>query len=262
MALKLIISPAKKMRVSDGEPAARTRPLFSAEAKRLAEELKGLSYEEAKALWKASDAISGANFERLETLADDIGGEVTALTAAVVAYDGIQYKHIAPEVMSDRELAWLGRSLRIVSGLYGILRPFDGVVPYRLEMGARLAVGGARDLYEFWDSRAYDALCSERDADAIVNLASVEYARAVLPHALPDGPKVVTCLFGSVRESDGRLVQRATEAKAARGTFVRWCAERQASEVGELGAFAERGYALDEARSDAATLVFVRGQRG
>ena len=207
MALKLIISPAKKMRVTDGEPVARTRPLFSAEARRLAEELASLSYEEAKALWKASDAISGPNFERLATLAEDIGGEPAALTAAVVAYDGIQYRHLAPQVMSERELAWLERSLRIVSGMYGILRPLDGVVPYRLEMQARLAVGGARDLYEFWDSRPYDALCSERDADAIVNLASVEYARAVLPHALPDGPPIVTCLFGSVRESDGRLVQ-------------------------------------------------------
>ena len=259
MALKLIISPAKKMRVTDGEPVARTRPLFSAEAKRLAEELASLSYEEAKALWKASDAISGPNFERLATLAGDIGGEPAALTAAVVAYDGIQYRHLAPQVMSERELAWLERSLRIVSGMYGILRPLDGVVPYRLEMQARLAVGGARDLYEFWDSRPYDALCSERDADAIVNLASVEYARAVLPHALPDGPPIVTCLFGSVRESDGRLVQRATEAKAARGTFVRWCAERQVDGVEELGSFAERGYALDEGRSDEGCLVFVRG---
>ncbi|MBP3885619.1 MAG: peroxide stress protein YaaA [Olsenella sp.] len=258
MALKLIISPAKKMRTVDGEPAATSRPIFLDEASRLADELGGLSYKQAKALWRTSDALTGENYDRTRTLSRDMQAEPAALTAAIVAYEGIQYKHIAPDVMDSRQLEWIGRSLRIVSGLYGLLRPFDGVTPYRLEMQAPLSVGGARNLYEYWDSRPYDALCSERDATAIVNLASVEYAKAVLPHALPDGPPVVTCIFGSVRQADGKLVQRATEAKAARGTFVRWCAERGVQEVQELSSFAERNYSFDEARSDDQTLVFVR----
>ena len=90
----------------------------------------------------------------------------------------------------------------------------------------------------------------------MVNLASVEYAKAVLPWAEAVGLPVLTCVFGDVR--GGRFVQRATEAKAARGTFVRWCAERNARELDELQGFGERGYLLDEARSDSKRLVFVR----
>ena len=157
--------------------------------------------------------------------------------------------------MSERELTWLDEHLRILSGFYGILRPLDGVVPYRLEMQARLTVGDARDLYEFWGDALYAAL-ADGGCDLIVNAASVEYARAVTPWVRPGGPQVLTCLFGVMR--DGRLRQPATEAKAARGTFVRWCAERGVEDPAELRDFSERGYALSDALSTESTLVFSR----
>ena len=176
-------------------------------------------------------------------------------TAAVISYEGIQYTHLAAGVMSEDELTWLDEHLRILSGFYGILRPLDGVVPYRLEMQARLSVGDSRDLYEFWGDTLYESLATE-GCDTIVNVASVEYARAVTPWVRPDGPQVLTCLFGVLR--DGRLRQPATEAKAARGTFVRWCAERGVEDTSCLRDFRERDYALDEDRPDEHTLVFVR----
>lgn len=250
MSLRIIISPAKKMRAVDAPPWPVREPALLGRARLLATAVRALTREQAQELWRCSDRLADLNYERFSTMDLSRG-----TTAAVVAYEGIQYRHMAPEVMDERELAWLDGHLRILSGLYGILRPLDGVVPYRLEMQARLAVGGARDLYGFWGDALYESLAAE-GCDLIVNAASVEYARAVTPHVRPGGPPVLTCLFGTVR--DGRLRQAATEAKAARGTFVRWCAERGVEDARELRGFSERGYALDEARSGRDELVFVR----
>lgn len=250
MELRIITSPAKKMRAQDAPPWPVRDPAFLDRSEPLVRALQGLSRDEAQALWGCSDRLADLNYERLRRMDLRRGA-----TAAAVAYEGIQYTHMAPAVMDERELAWLDGHLRILSGLYGMLRPLDGVVPYRLEMQARLSVDGAHDLYAFWGDALYEALAAE-GCELVVNVASVEYARAVTPFVRPDGPQVLTCLFGVLR--DGCLRQPATEAKAARGTFIRWCAERGVAEPGELRAFAERGYALDEARSDAGTLVFVR----
>lgn len=250
MSLRFIVSPAKKMRAVDAPPWPVREPAQIGRAEVLARAVRGLSREEAQRLWACSDKLADLNYERFRTM-----DPRRDTTAAVVAYEGIQYTHLAAAVMSERELGWLDEHLRILSGLYGILRPLDGVVPYRLEMQARLAVEGARDLYGFWGSSLYESLASE-DCTTIVNVASVEYARSVTPWVRADGPQVLTCLFGTAEGR--RLRQRATEAKAARGTFVRWCAERGVESVHELRAFAERGYVLEASLSDESTLVFAR----
>lgn len=257
MALMLVISPAKRMDMVEGPPFAQTRPAFLADAQSLARELRSLGYEGARSVWHCSDALARPNWERLATMPEDMAREPRLLSPAALTYVGIQYQHLAPQVMTERELLWLSSHLRILSGMYGILRPFDGVTPYRLEMQAKLAVGGCRDLYEFWGGRLLDAILGA-GADVIVNVASQEYAKAVVPWAQRTGAPVVTCVFGEVRASDGRVVQRATEAKAARGAFVRWCAETGTEKVEQLMGFSERGYRLDGDRSDAETLTFVR----
>lgn len=251
MSLRFIVSPAKKMRTSDAPPWPVRQPAFLGRAERLVAAVRELSLEEAQALWRCSDRLAALNYDRFAHM--DLA---RAETAAVVAYEGIQYTHLAPEVMTEQELAWLDEHLRVLSGLYGMLRPLDAVTPYRLEMQARLAVDGRRDLYGFWEDALYEALAAE-GCDLIVNVASVEYARAVAPYVREGGPQVLTCLFGELRE--GRLRQAATEAKAARGTFVRWCAERGVEGADELRGFSERGYALDEGLSGEDSLVFVRG---
>ena len=177
-----------------------------------------------------------------------------ALTPAVLAYEGIQYQHLAPSVMTAGQLDYVQEHLCILSGFYGVLRPFDGVVPYRLEMQARLTVGDAENLYAYWGDSLCRALAEE--ADVLVNLASVEYAKAVLPYAERCGVRVVTCLFGAV-DARGRLVQRSTAAKAARGSMVRWCAERGVRNVEDLRAFDVAGYRFDDSRSTEDSLVFV-----
>ena len=235
--MRFIVSPAKKMSVVDDAFGWRDLPMFADRAARLADTVRALSYDEAKALWQCSDALAGA------------------LTPAVLAYEGIQYQNLAPQVMTMEQLDYLQEHLRILSGLYGVVRPLDGVAPYRLEMQAKLAVDGARNLYEFWGDSLSRVLAAE--TDVIVNLASVEYAKAVVPSADRCGARVLTCLFGTVDARD-RLVQRSTAAKAARGTMVRWCAENAIKEPADLQAFDALGYAFDPARSTDDCYVFVQ----
>lgn len=257
MRLGIVISPAKKMNVVEGPPYPTTTPEHIDRARLLHERLRGLTLEQAQDLWRCSDRLARANYDRLA------GTDLSrGLTAAILAYEGIQYQHLAASVLDEDGLSYLDHHLRILSGLYGLLRTTDGVVPYRLEMQARLSMPSLQgrpattDLYGFWGDALATSLA--RDFDLVVNTASVEYAKAVTPHLTRCGIPVLTCLFGSVRAADGKFVQRATEAKAARGTFVRWCAERHAEAPDDLRAFGERGYRLSEQRSGDGTLVFVR----
>lgn len=260
MALAFIVSPAKKMNVVEGPPSADAAPECLERSRTLLRTLEALGYDELKRLWGCSDRLAQMNFERLQDADLDRN-----LTAACIAYEGIQYTQLAPQVMDEAGLAYLGSHLRILSGFYGVLRPFDGVIPYRLEMQAKLAVpsDGRRPqtstLYDFWGDELARILA--RDFDLVVNVASVEYAKAVTPQLERLGTPVVSCLFGSVRDTDGKFVQRSTEAKATRGSFVRWCAERGVEEVGQLRSFAERGYRFDPTRSSEARYVFTLTDR-
>lgn len=257
MALGFIISPAKKMNVVEGPPSVSGLPRHLAQTRVLQQRLEELGYDEAKALWCCSDRFAQHNYELVHSR--DLTHN---LTAACIAYEGIQYQHLAPQVMDESSLAYLDAHLRILSGFYGVLHPFEGVVPYRLEMQAKLSLPAregheaTKDLYAFWSDSLACALAEE--FDTICNIASVEYAKAVTPYLADHNVRLVTCLFGSVRAQDGRLVQRSTEAKAARGTFVRWCAEHNVTHTSELVYFDERGYVWDEARSTEDTLVFVK----
>ena len=230
--MRMIISPAKKMNVDTDSFAVEAPPRFLAETRRLMEALKALSGQELQALWKCSGAIARQNVERLESMDLDRN-----LTPAILAYEGIQYRSMAPNVMEAGELDYLRQNLRILSGFYGLLRPFDGVTPYRLEMQARLSVDGAGDLYAFWGGRLAEQLASE--TDWVLNLASREYSRAVEVY-LPKTVRFVTCAFGEWK--DGKVIEKGTKCKMARGQMVRWLAENQIKSPEDLRAFDQLGY--------------------
>ena len=177
--MRVIIAPAKKMRRDTDSFPVEGLPVFLEEAGRLKRALQGMAPGELQALWKCSGALAGLNAGRLADMDLRRG-----LTPAILAYEGIQYRYMAPGVMEAAQLDYLREHLRILSGFYGLLRPFDGVTPYRLEMQARLSVDGAGDLYAFWGGRLAEQLASE--TDWVLNLASREYSRAVEPH-LPPG---------------------------------------------------------------------------
>lgn len=247
--IKIIISPAKKMNVADDFPVEVTRPKFLEDARQLMDHLKGLTYEEQKRLWQCNDKIAGENAARLRDM--DL---TRRLSPAVIAYEGIQYQTMAPAVMEQKALDYLGEHLYILSGFYGLLRAFDGVTPYRLEMQAKLEWDRG-NLYQFWGDRLYRALAEP--GDVIVNLASKEYSKAVEPWLTPE-TAMVTCVFGELGGTSAKpgVRVKATAAKMARGAMVRYLAEHGVTEPEQMKQFDWGGYRFVEELSDERTYVF------
>jgi hypothetical protein len=246
--MRIIIAPAKKMVVDTDSFAVDSLPRFLAQAERLKAALQGMSPKELQALWKCNDAIARLNVERLAHM--DLRRN---LTPAVIAYEGIQYRYMAPGVMEAVHLDYLREHLRILSGFYGLLRPFDGVTPYRLEMQARLAVDGCRDLYQFWGGRLARQLASE--TDFVLNLASKEYSRAVESH-LPEAVQFVSCTFGE--QKGGKIIEKGTICKMARGQMVRWLAENNITDAVDIQAFHQLDYHFQPGLSAPNHLIFLK----
>ena len=224
--MQIIISPAKKMRVDNDDIGAACLPVFLSKTEELLTALRTLDYKGLQKLWQCNDAIAELNYNRLQRM--DLRRN---LTPAVFSYDGLQYQHIAPNVLSA----------------------FDGVVPYRLEMQARLACGGAKNLYAFWGSSLYDELV--KNDNEVLNLASKEYSKAVEPY-VTDKIRFVTCVFGSLQ--NGKIKVKATEAKMARGEMVRRCAEENVQHIDEVKKFTVNGYSFAGELSGANEFVFLK----
>ncbi|MDF9843721.1 MULTISPECIES: peroxide stress protein YaaA [unclassified Paenibacillus] len=247
--MRIIISPAKKMKIDTDVFAERQLPQFISETGTLLAALQKLNYDELKKIWKCNDDIAAQNVERITHM--DLERN---LTPAVFSYEGLQYQYMAPGVLQMEELEYLQEHLRILSGFYGMLRPFDGVVPYRLEMQAKLAGPGFSSLYKFWNRKLADQLFAE--TDCIVNLASKEYSKCISPY-LGENIRMVTCVFG--QEAGGKVTEKATFAKMARGEMVRFMAEQQISRVEEIKEYKGLNFAYSEELSDEGTYVFLQG---
>ena len=246
--MKIIISPAKKMRTDTDSFLPVDRPLFLEQAQQICKTMQGMPGDALRRLWNCNEQIARLNIDRLQRM--DL---FRAQTPAILSYDGIQYKYMAPSVFSDRELEYIRQHLCILSGLYGLLRPFDAVTPYRLEMQAKLQVGTAKNLYEFWGSTLADWLAAQ--TDCVLNLASKEYSICISKH-LPQGVQFLTCVFGE--EKDGRIIEKGTICKMARGEMVRYLAERGIEDPAEICTFDRLDYRFAPQHSDADTLVFLR----
>jgi len=247
--MRIIIAPAKKMKVDTDSFPAEGLPCFLDSAERLKAALQAMPPAALQKLWKCNDAIAKLNVERLQNMDLRRG-----LTPAVLAYEGIQYRCMAPGVMEEGHLDYLREHLRILSGFYGLLRPFDGVTPYRLEMQAKLSVDGSPDLYGFWGCRLAEQLASE--TDLVLNLASKEYSRAVEPH-LPPGVRFLTCVFGELK--GGKVIEKGTMCKMARGQMVRWLAENHITVPGDIRSFDQLGCRFSAGHSTENSLVFLKG---
>jgi len=236
--MKVIISPAEKMNIDSDTLPARSQPVFSDEASQLAALLRALTPAERQKIWQCSDKLAAENSARLAAFEQS-----SAQTPAILAYEGLQYQHMAPQVMSRDALVWLDDHLRILSGFYGVLRPFDAVLPYRLEMQAKLAVDGARDLYAFWGGRLYEAL----EEDALIVKAVRSYVQPAV--------RFVSVRFGEL--ANGCVKQKGTFAKMARGEMVRFMAENQISDLDSLRDFDALGLRYADALSDDSTLTYL-----
>lgn len=246
--MRIIISPAKKMNTDPDTLPPRTLPRFLSEAEELLGVLRGLEYKALRVLWGCNDAIAALNYERLSCM--DLSRR---LTPAILSYEGIQYQYMAPGVFETRQLAYIDEHLRILSGFYGLLRPFDGVTPYRLEMQAKLPIREAKDLYTFWGDKIAQALAGE--SGLILNLASKEYSKIVTDH-LPAHVRFLTCTFGE--QKDGKVVEKGTLCKMARGEMVRYLAECGCTDPEEIKGFDRLGYTYSDGHSTEHNLVFLK----
>ena len=247
--MKIIISPAKKMNVDTDVFGHTDLPVFLSRTKELMDYMKGLSFSEAKKLWSCNDKIAEQNFERYATM--DLERQ---LTPAIISYEGIQYQYMSPMVLSEDGLDYIQKHLRILSGFYGILKPFDGVTPYRLEMQAKASVGSFKDLYEYWGDSLYQELTSDGD-HVILNLASKEYSKCIEKY-VGKGDLFVTCVFGEL--IDGKVIQKGTLAKMARGEMVRFLAENQVDTLDGVKQFQGLGYQFFEELSSEKEYIFIK----
>ena len=246
--MKIMISPAKKMKIRTDSFAPEGIPAFVEDAGILLSQIRSLSLAQAAQLWKCSGSLAKLNYGRFQQMDFE-----QALTPAVLAYEGLQYQHMAPEIFTKTQLSYIKEHLYILSGFYGLLRAFDGVTPYRLEMQAKLAVNGQKDLYGFWGRRIYEKL--SEGGGVIVNLASKEYARCVEKYLSPQD-RFLTAVF--VELKDGKARQKGTAAKMARGEMVRFLAEQEAQEPERMKEFRGLGFAYAQELSDENTYVFAK----
>ena len=265
--MKIIISPAKKMNVDTDTLACRSTPVFLEQTEQLLAWMRQLTFEQAKELWKCNDRIAEQNYRRFQEMNLNRN-----LTPAVIAYEGIQYQYMAPAVFGGSETDYIQEHLRILSGFYGVLKPFDGVVPYRLEMQAKASEEG--DLYKFWGDKLYRKVVrkekpvsgtpgteppmlesSGADKNLIVNLASKEYSKCVEKY-LTSEDRYLTIVFGEL--TDGKVKQKGTLAKMARGEMVRYLAEHEVEDLEGIKGFDRLGYWFDEALSNEQEYVFLK----
>ena len=224
------------------------RPMFLKEAGELLSFLRSLSDSEKAKVWKVKGALLSSSFSSLSMLSlEDIG------SPAIFSYDGIQYTYMSPSSFTDSMLEYAEKNLRIISGLFGLLRPLDGVGTYRLEMESPISIPGYGDLYSYWGGKIASSLME--DDRLLVNLASAEYSKAVLPY-LPSTVTVVTPVF--LDWEKGRYVSKGVYAKMERGEMVRFLAETGAETVEDIMKFSSRGYEFSLFLSDSNTLCFVR----
>ena len=252
-----LLSPAKTLDFDTPTPAAlrrkTTEPLFPDRAEELVAVLRRKSPAQVAALMDLSDKLAQLNADRYAAWQP----RAVAGKPAVLAFAGDVYTGLQAPGLSTADLSWAQRHLVILSGLYGVLRPLDRLQPYRLEMGTALKTRHGKDLYAYWGdtlAQHLNQLQAEETAPVVVNLASVEYARAALRPALR--ARVVECVFEDWKGGQYKVI--SFFAKQARGLMARHAITTRARSVRALESFNAAGYALERAAGEPDRLVFRR----
>ncbi len=256
----LVISPAKALDYETPPVTQRhSQPEFLDQAEQLIDLLRALAPQEVARLMDLSDPLATLNVARYASWSRPF--DTANAKQAVLAFNGDVYEGLDAASLSDADLAWAQDHLRILSGLYGVLRPLDLMQAYRLEMGTRFANPRGRNLYAWWGSLITDALKAVLDAQraagelpVLVNLASEEYFKSVKADKL--GVRIVTPLFEDWK--GGRYKIISFYAKRARGLMSRYAIRNRAADVDDLKGFDSEGYAFAAEVSDDDTLVFRR----
>jgi len=252
--MKIVISPAKSLDFKTKVPTDKfTEAQFLSEAEKINKVLKNKSPKELSKLMSVSEKLADLNWERNQEWHLPITPENGR--QAVYAFKGTVYEGLEAYSLPEEKIDDLQQKLRILSGQYGILRPLDLILPYRLEMGTKLKVGAKENLYKFWGDRLTEALNDEmEDGEELINLASNEYFK-VLNKKLLKAP-VVTPVFKDFK--NGKLKVISFFAKKARGMMVRFILDHNIERSEDLKLFNRGAYAYDENLSVGNELVFTR----
>jgi len=253
--LLIVLSPAKRLNYSEATaPIQPTRPRFAADIRELSKVTRTLTRADLRRLMDISAPLADLNHERFQAFDPD--SDEGALPAAF-AFAGDVYEGLRARDLDASSLDWAQAHLRILSGLYGLLRPLDAIQPYRLEMGTRLRTARGANLYDFWGDR----IAKQLNADAggqgeasLVNLASQEYFGAVDAKALK--LPVITPQFRELRDGESRII--SFFAKKARGLMARWAVDNRVERAEDLKGFDLEGYGFDKAASSEVEWIFIR----
>ncbi|WP_421857699.1 peroxide stress protein YaaA [Oceanicaulis sp.] len=252
----ILLSPAKKLDFSErGHAPTATRPALMERTKELSKTTAKLSASKIKSLMHLSDDLADLNRERFKAFDPDS----TDGRPAAMAFNGEVYSGLDAPSLSAEDLQWAQQRLRILSGLYGALRPLDTIQPYRLEMGTRLKTPKGGNLYDFWGEDIADLLKSDLNghpSQTVINLASNEYSKAAKLKSL--GVPVISVDFKE--EKDGQLRALMVYAKKARGLMARWIIENRIEDPQRLQDFNEEGYRFEPEGSTPDKLLFTRPQ--
>nr|WP_299032886.1 peroxide stress protein YaaA [uncultured Tenacibaculum sp.] len=252
--MKIIISPAKSLDFeSKATTDVYTQPRFLEQSEKLNKKLRTLSRKKLSELMKISDDLASLNYDRNQDWQPPFS--LDNAKQAVFAFTGEVYRGIDANSISEDKIPVLQNKLRILSGLYGLLKPLDLIQPYRLEMGTKLKVGRRENLYKFWDTTLAESLNEElEDGELLINLASTEYFKA-LPKKTLKVP-MITPVFKDFKKGQYKTIM--TFAKKARGLMVRYIIDNNVETLEELKGFDIEGYGFSEEMSTETELVFTR----
>jgi uncharacterized protein len=253
--MKILLSPAKSLNWQSPLPEhSSSLPSMLSAATQLIKALKKIRVEELQQLMDISPAISSLNVERYRSWTPE--HHEGNSRPAIYAFDGDVYHGLDAYRLSPKALEYASQHLRILSGLYGLLKPFDLIQPYRLEMGTSLAVGKHDHLYSFWGNRLAKSLNEElQDQEVLIHLASDEYFKA-LPTKVLKAP-VIRPVFYDFKNNQYKII--SFFAKKARGSMARYICEQQLTDPEHIKAFDSDGYSYSERLSTENKWVFLRG---
>jgi len=251
-----IVSPAKTLDFDTHVDAPRTKARFFDHSKELLETLKEKNEADLQGLMSISDNLAELNVQRFQKFSTRHTEKNSK--QSVFAFQGDVYQGLQAGDFSQEDIDYAQDHFRILSGLYGLLRPLDAIQPYRLEMGTQLKVNGYSNLYEFWGSTIAKALNRDlrsQGDNVLVNLASVEYFKSVDRKALK--AKVIDVDFKDFKNGEFKII--SFFAKKARGLMSRYIIKNRIQTIEELRGFDYDGYYFDEANSTEELLAFKRG---
>jgi len=247
----VVVSPAKKLNMNPLNNIDITEPLFKEDVKNLVEIARDLSSNQLKDLMGISPKLAELNKERFMSFGNQ------EKKAALFAFAGDTYKGLDVEKLNKNDLEWAQQHLRILSGLYGLLRPLDSIEPYRLEMGSKLKGNHGNTLYEYWDNKISQTLnehAQEIGTNVLVNCASNEYFNVIKTNTL--SLRVVTPVFMERKNGKEKII--SFYAKNARGAMARFIIQNQITDVENIKNFDLDGYKFKNDNSEENKLVFVR----